>query len=229
MKPTLLIYLLLLTLLACNSSKPKKVFVTTDGDPSKTQLLPRVAKDWLSETIKTYDDKDYDKYDNLHYGFSNVLCNDIYSSYKYWEKGESHYDFLSKLNDTQKLYFALINFEGQTNNGGVYQFLFNQPENAVIVLEAMKKAKLDRLAKDYEIVLKEYYGKFETIEELRARFQNGQIGWEERAQSFVDGYVELPQAEVIENYFYEPDYSKMFHKKIAQFVIAHQDALMIRE
>ncbi len=231
----IIISVLILSTLALKAFKTKNYqnrtpqFVEKDGDNFKTHLLPKVPKNWVQETIDKFEGKEYDKYDNYHYRFSDKLCNDVYRSYKYWEKGESHYDFLSKLNDTQKMYFALINFEGQTNNGGVYQFLYNQPENSIITLEALKDAKLIRLSKDYEIVLNQFFGKFSTISELRSKFQNGKINWEKRWNSFVEGYKEIPHAEKIEEYFYEEEYSKEYHSKIAQFVINNQNNLMIKE
>ena len=109
-----------------NESKAPNQFVTLDNDETKIEMLPIVSAGWVDEINKKYESKEYDKYDNRHFAFSDKLCNQVYSEYKYWEKGESHFDFLSKLHDTQKMYFAIINFEGQTNNGGVYQFLFNQ-------------------------------------------------------------------------------------------------------
>lgn len=208
-----------------NSKSPKQ-FVMLDYQKSKTEMLPSVPKDWMDQLNEKYDQKEYDEYDNKHYGFSDKISNQIYSDYKYWEKGESHYEFLSQLHDTQKMYFALINFEGQVNNGGVYQFLFNQTENSIIVLEAMKKAKLTELAKDFEIVLNQFFGKFETIEELKNKFQNKNSNWEKRWNSFVKGYEEIPHAEVIEDYFYDIKYKKKFHQKMIQFVIDNQDELM---
>jgi uncharacterized protein YxeA len=209
-----------------NESKAPNQFVTLDNDETKIEMLPIVSAGWVDEINKKYESKEYDKYDNRHFAFSDKLCNQVYSEYKYWEKGESHFDFLSKLHDTQKMYFAIINFEGQTNNGGVYQFLFNQPENAIIALEAMKKDKLNRLAEDYEIVLNEFFGKFKTIEELRSKFQNNSLNWDKRWNSFVEGYKEIPQAEVIEGYFYDEEYSKEFHSKMAHFVIDNNNELM---
>ncbi len=209
-----------------NERKAPNQFVELDKDETKLGLLPKVSTAWIDEINKKYESKEYDKYDNRHFAFSDKLCNQIYSEYKYWEKGESHYEFLSKLHDTQKMYFAIINFEGQTNNGGVYQFLFNQPENAIIALEAMKKTKLNRLAEDYEKVLNEFFGKFKTIEELRSKFQNNSLNWDKRWNSFVEGYKEIPQTEVIEEYFYDKEYSKEFHSKMAQFVIDNKNELM---
>lgn len=209
-----------------DESKALNQFVKLDNDEAKTGMLPRVSASWIDEINKKYESKEYDRYDNLHFAFSEKLCNQVYSEYKYWEKGESHYEFLSKLHDTQKMYFAIINFEGQTNNGGVYQFLFNQPENAIVALEAMKKVKLIRLSEDYEVVLNEFFGRFETIEELRSKFQNNSLDWDKKWDSFVDGYKEIPQAKVIEGYFYDKEYSKEFHSKMAQFVIDNQNELM---
>ena len=209
-----------------NMEKAPRSFVQLDKATTKSDLLPLVSRNWLTEMKEKFANVPYDKYKNEHYELSDSLCNEIYSEYKYWEKGETHYDFLSKLSDAQKMYFALINFEGQTNNGGVYQFLFNQPECSIIALEAMKHAKLDRLATDYEKVLQQFFGNFDSIEALRSKFQNKYLGWDKRWNSFAEGYEELSTAEVIENYFYEDEFSKNFHAKMTQYVYDNQDELM---
>lgn len=206
--------------------KAPHIFVLPNDAAPSEELMPLVESDWLENVHKTFEDKEYNKYDNEHYVLSERLCNQVYSDYKYWEHNLSHAQFLNQLNDIQKMYFALINFEGQTNNGGVYQFLFNQPENAIIALEAMKMAKLEQLASDYEIVLEQFFGKFETIEDLRNTFQSGNLNWDKRWNAFVEGYREIPQAEVIEEYFYTDKYSKEFHTKMVLFVMKHQSELM---
>ena len=206
-----------------------KTFVELDYDDSKTGIKPTVSEHWLMEIDEKFKDKEYDEYDNRHYEFADKLCNELYSEYKYWDKGESHYEFLSKLNDAQKIYFALINFEGQTNNGGVYQFLFNQPENAIVALEGMRIANLTKLAKDYEIILQQYFGEFETLQDLRKSFKSSNSNWKKRWKSFENGYKSLPHTEILEEYFYNREYKEIFHSKMAQFVIDHQEELMIKE
>lgn len=206
--------------------KAPHIFVLPNNATPDEEWIPLVEETWLEQVHKTFEDKEYNEYDNEHYVLSERLCNQIYSDFKYWEHNLSHAQFLNQLNDIQKMYFALINFEGQTNNGGVYQFLFNQPENAIIILEAMKLAELEQLARDYEIVLEQFFGKFETIEDLRNTFQSRNLDWDKRWNAFVEGYHEIPQAEVIEEYFYTDKYSKEFHAKMVQYVIKHQDELM---
>jgi hypothetical protein len=116
------------------------------------------------------------------------------------------------------VYFTLLSFESQVDNGGVYQFLFNQPELSILALDAMRIVHLDTLSNDYEVVLNELFGKSETIDQLRGKFQDGKEDWKNRWNSFVKGYKELPSAKVIEDYFYNPDFVKSFHAKIIEYL-----------
>jgi len=200
---------------------PKDFVLLNQGE---SEFIPEVEKDWIEKVNSEFVEKPYDKFDNKHYIFSDRLCSQVVA--KHLGSNMSNADFLNKMNDTQKMYFAMISFENQTNNGGVHQFLFNQSESVLIALEAMKKAGLNKLAKDYKIVLDQFFGKFSTVEELTKRLQDDSAKWNKRWNAFADGYKEIPQAEIIESYFYTEEYSQVFHEKMAQFVIANQGELM---
>ncbi len=107
----------------------------------------------------------------MHYDICAQIGNEVYSTNKYWEKNQTHADFLNELTKEQRIYFTLINFESQVNNGVVHQFLFNNPELGIIALQGMKETGMTKLANDYEVVLNEYFGKFKTIQELYSKFQ----------------------------------------------------------
>lgn len=201
-------------------------FVLMESSTESTNYLPIVEKDWLKATELKYSNKEWETYPNEHTDQSEQLCNEVY---KPWKGENSHSDFLNKLTKEQRMYFALINFEAQTNNGGVYQFLFNYPELAIITLEAMKTVELGKLTDDYENVLNEFFGKFNTIQELKSRFQDDNKKWDKRWDSFVEGYKELPTAEKIEQYFYNKDYQKEYQSKIVQFVKKNANGLMKTE
>jgi hypothetical protein len=79
------------------------------------------------------------------------------------------------------------------------------------------------------LVLNEFFGKFKTIEDLKSKFQNNSLQWNKRWNSFVEGYKEIPQAAIIEGYFYNEGYKKEFHLKMAQFVMDNQKELMKTE
>ncbi|QOD61682.1 DUF4375 domain-containing protein [Polaribacter haliotis] len=193
-------------------------FVRLESQTESTEHLPLLPENWISEIEQKWNDKEWDIYDNAHYDICEKVCNEVYSTNKYWEMNQTHADFLNELTKEQRIYFTLINFESQVNNGGVYQFLFNNPDLPIIALQGMKEIEMSKLAKDYEIVLKEYFGNFNTIQELYSKFQNDKSDWYKRAQAFADGYKELPSAEKIEDYFYEENFVKTYQQNLTNYV-----------
>ena len=198
-------------------------FVRLESQTESTKHLPLLPENWISEIEQKWNDKEWDIYDNEHYDICEKVCNEVYSKNKYWEKNQTHADFLNELTKEQRIYFTLINFESQVNNGGVYQFLFNNPDLPIIALQGMKEIGMSKLAKDYEIVLKEYFGNFNSIQELYSKFQNDKSDWNKRAQAFADGYKELPSAEKIEDYFYEENFVKTYQQNLTNYVKANRN------
>jgi hypothetical protein len=198
-------------------------FVMLESKTESIDYLPIVDKDWLKETELKYAENEWESYPNEHTDQSEKLCNNVY---RLWKGEITHSEFLNKLTKEQRMYFALINFESQTNNGGVYQFLFNNSELSLITFEAMKVAKMDKLSTDYEKVLHEYFGNFETIEELNKQFQDDSKKWDKRWSSFAEGYKELESTFEIESYFYDEDYVKEFQEKMVVFVKINRNGLM---
>ncbi len=205
------------------SQKAPSQFVILDSEHSTSDHLPIVSGNFLEEIELKYSDKEWKRYPNEYTDLMEKLYDDVYSP---WRGEVSHAEFLSEMTNEQKLYFALINFEGQTNNGGVYQFLFNMPELSIITLEAMKAANLEKLAADYEVVLQEFFGKFETIQDLKSKFQQNNKSWDKRWSSFAEGYQELESTSIIESYFFSEDYKKEFQGKVIQFIKENKSGLM---
>ena len=211
-----------------NSKKvenPSTEFVKLYSATESSAHLPLLSNNWISEIEKKWNEKEWGIYDNEHYDICEKICNEVYAKNKYWEKGQTHSDFLNELTKEQRVYFTLINFEAQVNNGGVYQFLFNYPELSILALQAMKETGMSMLARDYELVLNEYFGKFDTIQELYTRFQNDTKEWNKRWTSFTEGYDELPSTATVEEYFYEEDYVISYHAKLTEYVKSNRNEL----
>jgi len=204
-------------------------FIQLESKNGSNRYLSKLPLNWLTDLEKKYLNQEFKSYPNEYTEQSEKLCNNVYSYSKYWEKGKTHTDFLNELTKEQRIYFTLINFEAQVNNGGVHQFLFNYPELSIIALESMRIAKMGKLASDYEKVLKEYFGKFSTTQELYSKFQNENSDWDERWNSFTEGYKELKTTETIENYFYKEEFVKDFQEKTIAFVKENKAGLLIEE
>jgi len=205
-----------------NLVKAPNDFVMINTGKETNKHLPLVDAGWILSLEQKYASKPWKAYPNEYTDQSEILCNQVYEP---WKGEVSHATFMSDMTNEQKLYFALINFESQTNNGGVYQFLFNYPELAIIALEAMEQAKMPRLANDYRKVLNEYFGKFDTIKELNNRFQDGSSSWDKQWNAFADGYKELTTTDVIEDYFYKKEFIKEFSEAMVGFVKDNQESL----
>ncbi|UTD14234.1 DMP19 family protein [Tenacibaculum mesophilum] len=206
-----------------NSENTMTEFVRLDSESESTQHLPLLPENWISEIEQKWNDKKWGVYDNEHYDICEKICNDIYATNKYWEKNQTHANFLKEMTKEQRIYFTLINFESQVNNGGVYQFLFNYPELSILALEGMQATGMEKLSTDYEIVLNEYFGKFDTIQDLYSKFQNNKSDWNKRFTAFEKGYKELPSAEGIEDYFYEESFIKTYQQDLTKYVKANRN------
>ena len=126
-----------------------------------------------------------------------------------------------KLNRPQKLFLAMLNFIGETDNVGVWQFLYNEPHLALAALEAMQEISESRLAKNYHTTLDEVLGKAKTISALRKKSTNAKLTTERRWHAFAEGYEQLPSAHRIEKYFYTASYKKKLHKRLTDHVELH--------
>ena len=72
---------------------------------------------------------------------------------------EDYTELWNKLNREQKMFWSFLAFNGDTDNGGVYQFIFNRPEFIVAVAETWEELELAELKEDYAEVLRELSGK----------------------------------------------------------------------
>ena len=97
------------------------------------------------------------------------------------------------MNRQQKLFWAFLSFNGDTDNGGVSQFVLNRPKFIVAAAETWKELGIEELERDYNSVITELKSKTSEISELK---------------SF----------ETIENYYYDMDFKKKIYKKVADFI-----------
>lgn len=192
-------------------------FVQLASEQSSTDLLPSIPNNLFQNLDTKYAGSPYQKYSNSYTELTEVICNEVYSNYKYWEKQLTHADFLNKLTPEQRVYFVLVTFESQTNNGGIYQFLFNNPELSILTLEAMQAVQLQKLAADYTNVLNEFFRKFDKILDLKIKFHDSNSDTNQQWNAFTEGYDELKTAEVIESYFYTDDFIREFQNALYNY------------
>lgn len=185
-----------------------------DGNQLEKPLVPKIHVDRLVEVIVKYPWSEFDLWDNRMWEYMSCLMNPTWKMTKVKDRRE----WWLKLNRAQKVFHAMLTFSGETDNGGVWQFLFNEPQLSLAALEAMEAIGESTLARDYQAALEELLGKAKTISGIRRKADDRNLSNEKRWQAFAEGYGELVSARKIEKYFFRKSYKKKLFKRISDYV-----------
>ncbi|WP_424004261.1 DMP19 family protein [Maribacter sp. IgM3_T14_3] len=196
------------------SKLPSKLYSINDGNQNELLISIKVKQEQLDSIKAKYDWNQFDEYDNRMWEYMYKLFDETIE-----KSGIESYDELwNKLTRQQKVFWAFLSFNGDTDNGGVYQFIFNRPEFIIAAAEAWEELEIDKLKTDYNAVLNELTGKTSKIGELKSVFNDESKSWNKRWNSFADGYKELKSTEKIEDYYYDKEFKKTVHKKVADYI-----------
>ena len=195
------------------TSRKNVLWSLDDGNQHERQLVPTVKLDRLVHIVATYPWPDFNQADNRLWEYMSVFINPLLAKSRM--SGRALWE---RMNRAQKVFYTLVAFDGDTSNGGVWQFLFNRPELALAALEAMEEIGEKKLARDYRATLEEYLGKARSLSGLRKRADDKNLSTEKQWQAFAEGYGELKTAAKIEKYFHTGRYKKTLYKKISDYI-----------
>ncbi|MFN3150607.1 DUF4375 domain-containing protein [Bremerella sp.] len=130
----------------------------------------------------------------------------------------------ARLNRPQKTFYAFLAFDGDVNNGGVWQFLFNCPQLSLAAWEAMDQIGAKKLAANYQETLAELAGQAETIADLRRHFEDQNLSTTKRWAAFVQGYDTVPSAKKIEQTYFTAKFKRPLYQSMAKYVEANLNA-----
>jgi hypothetical protein len=197
-----------------------------DGNQDKILFAPDYNKEWFAGLNKKYSWENFDVYDNR---FWEYMYN-IFDTLPALAKGKVEGDkaFFENLTRGQKIFYSVLVFNGDTDNGGVHQFFFNRPEFSFAVLETFRELKLDTVSRDYENCVNEFIGAADSYSKRKSIFNDSNNDWEKRYNSFKAGYSDLKSASKIEEYYYKPEFKKQLYKAVVDYVDQHLDQFVKR-
>jgi hypothetical protein len=197
-----------------SSKKPTKFYSLDDGNQNEVIISAETTKEWFDSTKSKYDWNDFDEYDNLLWEYMYELFdkpvekqNDI----DYWTLWQ-------KFTREQKVFWAFLAFSGDTDNGGINQFIYNKPEFTLVVSEIWTELELEKIGSDYDFFLKELSGKLGDLNEIRNALISESWIWENKVSPFANEKISLMSAKNIEEYFYDKDFRKEVYKKVADYI-----------
>ena len=136
-----------------------------DGNQLERLAVPKVHIDQLAAIVAKYPWSEFDEHDNRMWEYMNHLMAPAMKKAQVTKRTRPWL----RLNRAQKVFYTMLTFSGETDNGGVWQFLFNEPQLSLAALEAMEEIGESKLASDYKATLEELLGKAKTISDIQAR------------------------------------------------------------
>lgn len=189
------------------------------GNQNDLIYYSNISLDWIDSTKEKYDWENFGEYDNRMWEYMYKLFDDVVK-----ESGaKDNVELWNNLNRAQKTFWTFLSFNGDTDNGGVYQFIFNRPQFIFAVAEMWEEIGMTQVAVDYNEVLKELTGKTGKISELKEAWNDESNSFEKRWASFTEGYQELKSTEKIEAYYYKKEFKKECHKHMADYIERNMD------
>jgi len=194
--------------------KPKRLYSLNDGNQNELIISADATKEWLDSTKSKYAWNNFDEYDNLLWEYMYELFD------KPIEKQENadYWTLWNKLTREQKVFWAFLAFSGDTDNGGVNQFIFNKPEFIIAVAEMWYELGLEKIASDYESFLKELSGRTGKLNEVKDHLTLDSDIWKKIVSPFSNEKIELKSAMKIEDYFYDKEFRRKVYKKVADYI-----------
>lgn len=193
---------------------PNTFFSINEGNQKELIYAPKYDSEWFEELNKKYSWDNFDEYDNIFWEYMYQLFDTLP---EIAEKTENDTEFFNNLNRGQKVFYSLLAFNGDTNNGGVTQFFFNKPEFAFAVLETFEELKMTKLKNDYEKCLNEFIGTANSYSKRKEIFNNTNLNWEKRWKAFTDGYDDIESASILEGYYYDTEFKKDLYKTFVEY------------
>jgi hypothetical protein len=197
--------------------KPDHLYSLNDHNQTDLLLSAEATHEKLNSIKEKYQWDEFDEYDNRMWEYMYLLHDKVIKNHDF----ESPDEFWNKSTRQQKVFTAFLMFTGDTDNGGVYQFIFNKPEYILAVGEMWQELGLTDLASDYQAVMNELSGKTLGISQLKNIFNDESKDFDTRWNAFAAGYKELKSVEKIEDYYYDNEFKLKLYKKVADYIEDH--------
>jgi len=190
-----------------------------DGNQHDHIFTPDCPQQWFDEINRKYDWNQFNVFDNKFLEYAYQLNDPLLEQAV--NRGIDHPEYFKLLNRGQKIFYCVLLFNGETDNGGVYQFFFNRPEFSYAVLESLKELQLDALARDYTACLDELMDTTNSYNDRKRLFNDAGNSWAQRWEAFRGGYNEMKSAAKIEAYFYQDPFKIALYRTMVEYIDKH--------
>ncbi len=194
--------------------KPTSFYSLNEGNQTDLLLFAEVSSEWLDTVNENFPWEKFEIYDNRFGEYMSILFDEVV-----WKSGiKDERELWTKLNYHQKIFGVFLASDGDIDNGGVDQFIFNRPEFMVVVIDLWRLLEMENLITDYLDVLKEFSKKWPDFEDVVTQFGITPSGKGVKFPTLFPWDGSLKSSEKIEEYYYEEEFKKELYQKISDFI-----------
>jgi len=198
----------------------------TEGNQTELKYSSKISRQTLKAVQSKYSwEDDYSPFDNLSTAYNEMFIDSLFELAR--QSGDEDEVFFNKLTKPQKVMHVLSAFEGQVENGGIFQFFWNIPHFHMAVLQALDEIRAEDLKRKYNQVLEEFVPHFDMIEQLRE--QAAIDDFEASVDLYNQGREKLIHTKWFDTEFYDKANQKQFHQRICTYVEKNIDLIAVIE
>ena len=172
-----------------STTKNQNFYNINEGNQTELIYAPDYDPHWFEKLDKKYSWERFDVYDNRFFEYMYQLFDTLPKI----AKVSSEDELFRNCTRGQKVFWSILAFTGDIDNGGVQQFFQNRKPFSLATLEAFRELKLEQLAIDYEMCLNDY-----------------------RSNRNI-----LKSGGNLENYFYEKEFKLILYKTVVEYIDSH--------
>lgn len=173
----------------------------------------QISRQKLDSIQHVYDWNMFDVNDNRLISYMNIFFDPMIT--KSGIKKENQDMLWLDLTRPQKLFWSFLAFNGDVDNGGVYQFFINRPKHAFSILEVWKEVDLFDLEKDYDACLNQIIN--QKNREHKS-IVNSEGSWDKKWTLFQQGSKRLTTANKIERYYYNKPFKREMYQSVCDYI-----------
>lgn len=202
------------------------LYSINDGNQSELIFAPDFDVAWFKELDEKYSWDNFKEFDNRYFEYMYALYDTLPSLAK--GKASSRRDYFNKLTRGQKVFYSILAFGGDTDNGGVYQFFTNRFEMSYAVLEAFAELRFNKLYLDYGKCLEELFGTPDHSDRIKELLTLNETELQKHTTLFSEGKASFSSSKTIEDYFYSKEFKKLFYKTVVDYIDNNLDQFVKR-
>ncbi len=191
-----------------------KAYTLSEGNQNHLEFEPTRKIEDIKVMALNYSWDSYKEFDNRLIEYQYALFDEMVENINLEMTDEELWSDLSR---GQKMFYSYLVFEGEVDNGGIFQFFWNRAEHRKSILEVLEVLKLNEIKEVYVEALNKFESCEGEINRLKDRTRTSKDPsklhlFYEKGRLLVTGEI------AFDKYFLKDGIKKTFNKAMSDYI-----------